>query len=326
MNWFIKNLYISKKLASIALALFGGIFLLLGAGYTGLLIVFGLNQVLGFASQVFELALLLVLLLLATSTYICYKILKQVYHQEEQINQRILQLQGALKAKNEFLRIANHQLNTPLSIMNNAYAMVKDKSLTQKQGIEYWGSGLKRLAQVAEDFLDVFQLEGGVRYTIAKNDIEVAIKEAVEYKKKALLISKKSIAIEIKESGFPVPRVMCDIKKVTNAIYNLLDNAIFYTHEGSVVVSYELVDSGRWLKVNIKDTGIGFSPEEKVKIGQEFYRTKKALLVHPNGSGLGLYICKNIIEGNKGKFIFDSEGEGKGSTFSFTLPIAASST
>ena len=114
---------------------------------------------------------------------------------------------------------------------------------------------------------------------------------------------------------------MCDIKKINSAIYNLLDNAVFYTKEGTITIFYELVDN-KFVKVNINDTGIGFSEADKEKISQKFYRSKNALLSHPDGSGLGLYIVRNIIENNGGKLFYQSDGEGQGSTFSFTLPVS----
>lgn len=66
---------------------------------------------------------------------------------------------------------------------------------------------------------------------------------------------------------------------------------------------------------------MGFSKADKEKISQKFYRSKNALLSHPDGSGLGLYIVKNIIENNGGKLFYESDGEGKGATFGFTLPV-----
>ncbi len=239
------------------------------------------------------------------------------------IEEKNKSLEEALKVKSEFLRIANHQLNTPLSIMNNAYSMVKDKSLTLKEGMEYWGAALRRMNHVVEYFWSAFRLDGEFTPVIVKSDISAAVKEVVEDNKKILFITgNKKIDIVIEKPNFSVPQVMCDIKKINNVIYNLLENAILYTSQGLITVSYELIADNAYLKVNIKDTGIGFSKEDKEKMAQKFYRAKKAVLTHPDGSGLGLFICRIIIESNGGKLRYESEGEGKGSTFSFTLPVA----
>ncbi|MEK7061767.1 MAG: HAMP domain-containing sensor histidine kinase [Patescibacteria group bacterium] len=231
-------------------------------------------------------------------------------------------LEVAINAKNDFIRIANHQLNTPLSIMKNAYSMVCDGSLTAEKGVEYWGSGLKRILQVVEEFWTVLELEGEVKLNIQKNSIILAIKNAVEDSKKVIATNKKSLEIIINEPDFKIPFVLCDIKRINNVIYNLIDNAISYTQKGMISISYQMVENNKYLKVNIKDTGVGFTKEDKEKIGQKFYRAKNALLSHPDGSGIGLYISKSIIENNKGKLFYESEGENKGSVFSFILPVA----
>jgi signal transduction histidine kinase len=227
---------------------------------------------------------------------------------------------GVDKTKTEFIALANHQLNTPLSIMKNAYAMVEDKSITAQEGVYYWGNGLKRITQVVEDFWSVLQIDGQMKYDIQKNDITSAVRKAVEYAQKTTSDHKKEIEIIIEKPNFTVPLVWCDIKQINNAIQNLLDNAVSYTKQGVISIAYEM-EGKKYLKVNVKDSGIGFSPEDKVRLGQKFYRAKKALLARPDGSGLGLYICKNIVEKNKGRLFFESEGESKGSPFSFTLPI-----
>lgn len=136
-------------------------------------------------------------------------------------------LEDALNANNDFIRIANHQLNTPLSIMKNAYAMVSDGSLTPKQGLEYWGGGLKKMILVVEDFWNVLEINSTIKYDIKKNNIESVIKEAVKENKDVIVVNKKSIKVVIKKPDFIIPPVLCDIKKINNAVSNLLDNAVF---------------------------------------------------------------------------------------------------
>ncbi len=226
------------------------------------------------------------------------------------------------RAKTEFISIASHQLNTPLSIMKNAYAMVQDQTLTVEQGIDYWGSGLKRMALVVEDFWNAFKLEEGIHSEIKQHDIMGIMRAAVEDKRNLLAVAKKDVVISITEPEGKIPEVFCDIKQIDNVMYNLLDNAVSYTPQGSITVSYTLSENGAYLKVSVKDTGIGFSKEDYEKLTKKFYRTKKALLRRPDGSGLGLYICKSLVESNQGTFSYESAGEGKGSVFSFTLPCA----
>lgn len=99
-----------------------------------------------------------------------------------------------------------------------------------------------------------------------------------------------------------------------------LDNAVYYTREGKVTVYYELLNNN-YLQVNIKDTGAGIAEADKQKLFQKFSRGDKATDLHPDGSGLGLFIAKKIVEGNFGQLSYFSQGQGQGSTFSFTMPI-----
>jgi signal transduction histidine kinase len=237
-------------------------------------------------------------------------------------------LKNLLNVRDDFIRVAHHQLNTPLSIMKNAYSMAEDGSLSHKKAMYYLANGLQRMDKTIKDFWKTFQSdEVGKKeeLNIQKIDIVPLIKNIVKEKNSENLLSEsknKKVKISIEKSDFPIPFVLCDAEKIEYVIFNLLDNAVFYTNKGKVVVSYRLVKDGNYLQISIKDTGIGFSKEDKDKIAQKFFRAKEATLARPDGSGLGLYMCKSIMESNNGELTFDSEGAGKGSTFSFTLPIS----
>ncbi|MFI5205957.1 MAG: hypothetical protein ACHQVK_03370, partial [Candidatus Paceibacterales bacterium] len=109
------------------------------------------------------------------------------------------------KDKNDFIRIANHQLNTPFSIMKNAYAMIQDKSLTLKKGTEYMAQGLTRAVSVFEDIKTVLQFEGETKYDIKPQNLQAVIQEAVMYTKKTISTNKKDISITIEKPTFTIP-------------------------------------------------------------------------------------------------------------------------
>jgi len=136
------------------------------------------------------------------------------------------------------------------------------------------------------------------------------------------LAQERKLIIEIQKSNFQIPIVWCEAKQITHVISNLLDNAVYYTEKGGVTVSYELTGEDKeFLQINIKDTGAGISEEDKQKLFQKFSRGKHASGLRPDGSGLGLYIAKKIVESGGGKIWVESAGVGKGSTFSFTVPV-----
>lgn len=247
---------------------------------------------------------------------------QKVSEQTKDITKKNQYLQELLEMKSDFLRVVNHQLNTPLSIMRNSYAMVKEGSFTAEKGFQYSSGGLERLAETIADFWDAYELEGNkMKMNPDKVDIETMVNNLIKEKQKIQLAIERGIKVTMEKPTFKIPLVWCDPKKVIHVISNLLDNAVYYTYEGSVTVKYELLD--KFLKINVVDTGVGISPENKKRLFKKFSRGMGSTNLHPDGSGLGLYIAKKMIEGNDGEMTYSSEGENKGSTFSFTVPIYA---
>jgi len=163
-----------------------------------------------------------------------------------------------------------------------------------------------------------------------KTDITEIVNRLIPEKQKLQLAQERNLEVSVKKpnfsakggsaSGGNIPLVWCDYKKTAHVISNLLDNAVYYTRKGAVTLSYEMTGKD-YLKINIKDTGVGISEEGKKKLFQKFSRGQNATDLRPDGSGLGLFIAKKIVEGNNGEISCFSEGIGKGSAFSFTLPV-----
>lgn len=237
------------------------------------------------------------------------------------IKQKNKNLQALLNMKTEFLRVVHHQLNTPLSIMRNSFAMAEEKVIKPAKALKIAKSGLDRLSQTIEDFWQAYEMEGEkIKVKKEKTDITDMIRQQAEEKKKMSKFKQKKLKIKIKKPDFKIPKVMADPKKIIHVISNLLDNAVFYTDQGSIIISYQKKDKN--LRVNVKDTGIGITAEDKDRLFKKFSRGVSATQVSPDGSGLGLYIAKKIIDAHNGDIGVDSEGQGKGSTFYFTLPLA----
>jgi signal transduction histidine kinase len=239
----------------------------------------------------------------------------------ETLKEKNKNLEVLLSEKDDFIRITTHQLNTPLSIMKNAQTMVESGSLNLKQGMYYFENGLNKISEVLDDFWSASQSENEIRTIAQKINVTNIIKKITKIKKDMLLVEGKKIKILIKKNLKDIPDVYCDPKQINQVFYNLFNNAVAYTLKGSISIDYELVKDNNFLKINVKDTGIGLLKEDLQKLGQKFYRSKKATLSRPDGSGLGIYICKKLVEKNGGKLSFESEGENKGSTFSVLLPI-----
>ncbi|MEK7167776.1 MAG: ATP-binding protein [Patescibacteria group bacterium] len=245
---------------------------------------------------------------------------QKVDEQTKEIKEKSKYLEELLNMKTDFLRVVNHQLNTPMSIMNGAFSMMGEKIYDTKKGLYVLKAAFERTNQTISDFWDAYELEGEkMKMAPAKTNLKEIVEKLVEEKQKLQLAQERKLKIEIKQPEFDIPTVWCDPKKIAHVVSNLLDNAVFYTEKGGVTVSFDAI--ARQLKVNVKDTGVGISAEDKKKLFQKFSRGQGATNLHPDGSGLGLYIAKKIVEGNDGELSYDSAGIGQGATFSFSLPI-----
>lgn len=244
----------------------------------------------------------------------------KVNEQTRDIEEKNAHLQELLSMKSDFLKVVNHQLNTPLSIMRGYFSMMKDGDYTPEKALPAIEIGLERIINTVAAFWDAYKLEGEkMQMEPQKVDIESAVDKMIKEKKELQTAKEKTLKIEVRKPDFDIPAVWCDPQKITHVISNLLDNAVYYTYKGKITVYYEL--EGDFLKISVKDTGVGISESDRARIFQKFSRGASASGMNPNGSGLGLYIAKKIIEGNGGAMSFSSEGENKGTTFSFTIPI-----
>ena len=117
-----------------------------------------------------------------------------------------------------------------------------------------------------------------------------------------------------------MPKISVDVEKMNLVLQNLFDNALKYTSkDGNVDIFLKHDKKEKEMIFSIKDTGIGIAKDQQDRIYTRFFRGGNALKIETEGSGLGLYIAKNIIDAHHGKVWFESE-EGKGSMFSFSLP------
>lgn len=221
--------------------------------------------------------------------------------------------------KNQFITVASHQLNTPLSVMNWTISAMREPDAPKELVTE----GLKNIDQSRRDMLamvnDLLTLsEIGFRYQKTKSELidpkQIAESVAMDYKG-AAEANKITFALSAKAEDTKVDANSWAIKKV---IENLLDNAITYSNEGGVI-AMEVYGDDKVLGFKIADQGIGIPEADKPSIFKEFFRAKNATMKKNVGTGLGLFIAKSIIDGHGGTIRFDSD-ENKGTTFRFELP------
>jgi PAS domain S-box-containing protein len=226
------------------------------------------------------------------------------------------------RMKSEFVSISAHQLRTPLSAIKWTLRMFLDGDLgeitkEQREFLERIYKSNERMISLINDLLNVTRIEEG-RYVYKPTPVDVAqiCQSTIELYKEE--IERKNLELIFKKPQ-ELPKVMADVEKISLAIQNLLENAIRYTLPGGKV-EIVLEKKENEIQFLIKDTGIGIPKDQQSRVFTKFFRAPNAMKIDTQGSGLGLFITKNIIEAHGGKIWFESE-EGKGTIFYFTLPI-----
>jgi len=233
--------------------------------------------------------------------------------QLEEANEK---LKGLDKLKTEFLSLASHQLRSPLTAIKGYASMITEGDYGEinpkaKEMVDRILESSKNLAFVVEDLLNVTKIEaGGMQYVMAEFNFGQMVAE--EAKELSVNAEKKGLKFTCEVNPDEKFIVNGDKEKLMQVILNLIDNSIKYTKEGSVDVS--VVKNGNKIRFAVKDTGMGMTGETKETLFKKFARGEGGKM-NASGTGLGLYLAKEIIEAHKGKVGVDSDGLGKGSTF-----------
>jgi signal transduction histidine kinase len=252
---------------------------------------------------------------------------------EEQVKERTKELTVANsrlreldRMKSDFVSIASHQLRTPLTatkgyvsmLLEGTYGVISDKV---ERALKMLYASNERLVRIVDDLLDLSRIESGkFQYTFAKVSLADLLADVVK---------ELSIAAEIKKLKIiqNAPKhddrfdISADAEKLRQTFLNLLDNAIKYTKKGYIEIKIAKDAHSEYVRVSVKDTGVGIPLEDQAKLFEQFVRGKEGSRASAVGSGIGLYIAKKIVEDHSGRIWAESEGVGKGSTFIVILPV-----
>ncbi len=226
-----------------------------------------------------------------------------------------------LRAKSEFISVAAHQLRTPLTAVTWAFEALEKESVTQSQKelIDTGYVASKLMLKTVNDLLDVSKIEEG-RFGYQFADVNIVDFLSAVLSDAQVVASQYGVKLYFQRPAKPVPPVFIDQQKMSMALFNLLDNAIKYNVvNGEVTVGVHNEDDRPFIKITIQDTGIGIPKDQIEKLFTKFFRGENAIKVAPNGTGLGLYITKNIIVRHGGSIAVESE-INRGTTFSIELP------
>lgn len=226
--------------------------------------------------------------------------------------------------KSEFISIASHQLRTPLGALKGYISMAKEGDFGE---ISDQMSGAldkmqvlnDRLLQLIENLLDLSRMESGkIEYDFKKSRIEGILRELKNTF--ALVAKDKGLYLHFLYPKRPLPEIEMDAEKIREVASNLIDNALKYSKQGGVTVKLEV--SGGMARVIVSDSGIGIPAQEMPNLFSKFSRGKDKSRLAVSGTGLGLYVAKNMIEAHHGRIWAESDGEGKGSRFIFEIPFS----
>ncbi len=227
-----------------------------------------------------------------------------------------------IKSKSDFVSIAAHQLRSPLTAINWTLESLSKNQQLNEEGKTLIKSGLLatgNLLKIVNDLLGITEIEEG-KFGYRYEEIDL-IKFIDGILANAQIIAKEhELELYFDKGGFDELKLQADPIRLGLAMSNLIDNAMKYnSKKGSVTVGLKPVKDKPYVQVSVRDTGVGIAPADMEKLFQKFFRAPSARKVQADGSGLGLYITKNIIQQHGGNIWVEST-LGRGTTFFFTLP------
>jgi signal transduction histidine kinase len=226
------------------------------------------------------------------------------------------------KTKDDFISMASHQLRTPLTSIKGYISMVREGDAgkitkSQDQLLEEAFKSSERMVHLINDFLNLSRMQTG-KFQIDRRPVDLS--KVIQQEIASLVTTADSHKLSFAykaPKNFPI--LDLDEDKIRQVIMNFSDNAIDYSPEGTNI-KVKLTLEAKYAVFTITDTGIGVPRAEQSQLFSKFYRASNARKQRPDGTGVGLYLAKTVIEAHGGKVIFEST-ENKGSTFGFKLPI-----
>ena len=294
------------------------------AGATVLIFLFNFFQATDFNDAIIKLLLLILGILF--SILLVRSVDKEIKAREkieklatdlETANVRLTELD---RQKSEFVSFATHQLRAPLTAMKGYASMILEGDMgtlsdEAKLGVSRIFDSAKTLTSIVDDYLNITRIElGSMKYVFDVIDFKTLIDDIIAELKPNIEKSGLNFTFTA-ENGDVDYRITADRDKFKQVIANLIDNSMKYTPKGSVALSLRFDRALHKVIFTIKDTGIGIDPEVLPHLFLKWSRAGNANKTNIKGTGLGLFVAKEIITAHHGTIRAESPGEGKGSTF-----------
>lgn len=249
---------------------------------------------------------------------------------EKRVADRTMELQAAnerltalSRLKDEFLANVSHELRTPITSIMLYHSMIEKKPAQASTYISSLKRETHRLAHLIEELLYLSRLEQGrVNFNPAEIDLNQILHEYVT--DRAPLARQRQLNLML-DTNTPLPAVQADEQMIGQVVSILLTNALNYTPaQGQVTVRTQADErqGQKWAGFIVQDTGLGLTPEDQKRLFERFFRGRAGRESAAPGTGLGLAIAREIVEKHCGRIEVQSEGPGKGATFTVWLPTA----
>lgn len=251
-----------------------------------------------------------------------YRDISDRKRREEELKQAKIQAESADRLKSAFLAAMSHELRTPLNSIIGftgilLQGLVGDLNEEQNKQLNMVKTSAKHLLSLINDVLDISKIEAG-QLELALESF--SIREVIEKGLKSLVPMAERKGLELKSSfSGSTDRMIGDARRLEQIVLNLANNALKFTDQGGVEVVCR-AEQGR-LEVKVVDTGIGLKTEDIGKLFREFQQVDGGTTRRYDGTGLGLSICRKLVEMQGGSIRAQSGGPGRGSVFSFDLPL-----
>lgn len=286
-------------------------------------------------SELLKIIVFITLIFTTVAGHLLVRSVKQEFAQKLELEKLTKQLETANKRlkvldqmKSEFVSIASHQLRSPLTSIRGYASMLLEGSygkLPQKAvaGIERIAESSRLMAGSIEDYLNVSRIQAGnMKYEFSDFNLKEMVEGITDDMRQIAV--KKGLVLLFKSSALNGKgMVHADVGKVNQIVRNLIDNSIKYTPEGKITVTMRDDKKQKKIFVEVSDTGVGMDAKALEEIFDKFVRAKNANSVNVTGTGLGLFVARQMAEAMSGKITPASEGENKGSTFVLELPLKA---
>jgi len=224
-------------------------------------------------------------------------------------------------AKSEFLSITSHELRSPMTPMKAQLQMLENEyfgklTKNQKESLAVVVRNADRLDKIILDFLEISRIESArLKFNFKETDLKEIVNETVEFMK-GFAKEKKIKIVAIVEK---LPRIEVDPDRISQVLRNLINNAIKFSKKNSKI-EVNVTPEKDHILFSVKDYGCGLNPEKQIRVFEPFYQVEKTSCRKYGGTGLGLTICRGIVESQKGKIWVESK-PNEGCTFYFTVPV-----